>query len=605
MRDLTGDPAVAGVVVNFSDATGRHRSLEAQRRLAASERESAEKAREAAEALRASEESFRLLFASNPQPMWVHDAQTLAFVEVNDAAIRHYGYSREQFLRMRVTDVQTTEDRVEPSMDRRMAMPTEARRHRLADGRLIDVDMTCHRLSFGGREAVLVGAVDVTDRNALDRQLRHQAFHDSLTNLANRALFADRVDHALARAGTGPGPAMLLLDLDRFKNINDSLGHTAGDELLVAVAERLSDAVRPGDTAARLGGDEFAVFLERVEGPVQAAAEAERIRQALAPAYRVSGKEVVVGVSIGIALAEEPTTAGDLLRNADVAMYQAKNEGKGCCRLFKPEMHGAAMRRLELDADLRRALDQGQFRVWYQPKVSLTTGAIVGVEALVRWKHPARGLVLPAEFIRVAEESGLIGPLGGWVLDAACGDVRRWGAEGLGELDVSVNLSARQLADPSIVARVARVVRSGALSPGRLTLEITESALMADIDLAAERLRALRGLGVRLAIDDFGTGYSSLSYLRRFPVDVLKIDKSFVDDVDHDGPGRSLVEAIVQLARALGLETVAEGVERSSQLSELQLLGCDVAQGFHLGRPMPVAEFVTHLASRVAEPLMA
>jgi len=557
--------------------------------------------------LRMSEASFRQLFADNPQPMWVYDVETLEFLEVNEAAIRHYGYAREEFLARRITDIRPAEDVPRLLADvasERGALQQGGWRHRLKDGRVIDVEVRSHQLSFDAHDAVLVAVQDVTHRNALESELRHQAFHDSLTNLANRALFADRVDHAVRRQERdATAVAVLLLDLDGFKTVNDSLGHTVGDELLVAVAARLQGCLRPGDTAARLGGDEFAILLEDLEEPDAADRLAQRIIDVLAPPFSLSGREIFVPASLGISLAEgERESADELLRNADAAMYRAKSEGKGCYRLFDPAMHSAAMARLELEGDMRRAIEEREFVVHYQPTVSLSTGKVMALEALVRWQHPTRGLIPPAEFIHLAEENGLIVDIGRWVLGEACRRARYWRAAHRGHrLAIAVNLSARQLSDPHLVDDVARVLHETGLEPSALTLEITESVVMADTEVAIARLHALKSLGIRLAIDDFGTGYSSLSSLRQLPVDTLKIDKAFVDGVTMGVEAAGLVQAIVRLAGTLDLQTIAEGVERRDQVERLEELGCSEVQGYHFSRPMAPDDVEAFLETRGLE----
>ena len=449
---------------------------------------------------------------------------------------------------------------------------------------------------------------DITERKELEDQLAHQAFHDSLTGLANRALFRNRVEHALARMRRQRRPiAVLLLDLDGFKTVNDSLGHAFGDAFLAAVADRLRGLLRPSDTPCRLGGDEFAVLVEDLAEPVDATIVAERILDALREPFEVDGKEVVTGASIGITIAESRPRKGaagardadDLLRNADVAMYTAKSRGRNRCELFKPSMHQAMLDRLDLEADLRRAVERGEFVLHYQPTVALATGSISGMEALVRWVSPDRGLVPPGMFISVAEDTGLIVPLGAWVLEEACRQAVAWrhefGADA--PATMSVNLSARQLRQPLLVAHVRRVAEAHGVPPGRLCLELTESAVMEDTELYVELLAALHRLGVRLAIDDFGTGYSSLTYLKRLPVDTLKIDQAFVAGLGCDASDTAIVRSVVALAHALGLQVVAEGVETQSQVDELTALGCDLAQGFYFARPLPAAELSELLAA--------
>ena len=544
----------------------------------------------AARALADREASFRLLFAANPQPMWVYDSKTLRFLEVNDAAVRHYGFTREQFLEMDIMAIRppAAGDRLRSTADEQREHRVGTWQHRLADGRIIDVEVTSHRLEFAGRAAVLVAAQDVTDRNVLEAELRHQAFHDSLTGLSNRALFNDRVEHALGRRSERGSAVVLLLDLDEFKVINDSLGHAVGDDLLVAVARRLEKTVRAADTVSRLGGDEFAVLIEDCT-VASAEGQAQRLLDALGEPFLLGSKEVNVTASIGIAQADGDTSTGELMRNADVAMYRAKSTSGGCYRVFEPAMHAAALRQMEVTASLRQAIDEEQFVLYYQPVAALRDGEIVGMEALVRWRHPEHGLVAPAEFIPALEDSGLIVTLGEWILHRACLDAMTTSHS---PFRVNVNLSGRQLADPDIVEHVASALETTGLPPHRLMLEITESVLMQGFDNSARRLSELRTLGVGLAIDDFGTGYSSLSYLRTFPVDELKIDKSFIDALPHDDGAVPLLRTIVQLARSLSLLTVAEGVETQEQYSLLQGLGCDQVQGYYISRPRPVDEAV-------------
>jgi diguanylate cyclase (GGDEF)-like protein len=415
-----------------------------------------------------------------------------------------------------------------------------------------------------------------------------QALKDSLTRLPNRTLFQDRVGHALARVQRqATSLAVLFVDLDGFKDVNDGLGHAAGDQLLRAVAERMRASVRPADTVARLGGDEFAVLVEDIAGEADAVAMAERLLQALTVPFVVRGREVAVGASVGIALNGPAATVEDMLRDADVAMYRAKSAGRGGYEVFEAAIQDTLVARLELERDLQRAVEERQFVVHYQPLVSLTDGRLVGVEALVRWNHPRRGFLPPADFLEVAEQTGAIVPLGALVLHEACRQGRQWkDVSGDDTFTISVNLSPRQLADPGIVETVRRALRESGLGPSGLVLELTEGILVGDSQAVVDRLFALKALGVRLAIDDFGTGYSSLSYLRRLPFDILKIDKQFVDGVAHGTEGSAFARVIINLARSLRLETVAEGVEDGEQGDHLRQLGCELAQGYHFARPM-------------------
>jgi diguanylate cyclase (GGDEF)-like protein len=424
----------------------------------------------------------------------------------------------------------------------------------------------------------------------LEEKLKHQAFHDSLTNLANRALFTDRVEHALARTDrTHDSLAVLFLDLDDFKTINDSLGHTAGDQLLIAVAERLRACLRPADTAARLGGDEFAVLLEDTPDLGDAIQVAERIIDALRSPFSLQGKEVFIYGSLGIAFSSNGREgASELLRNADVAMYKAKSLGKGRYELFKPSMHAAVLERMELKAELQRAVDHGEFAVHYQPLVYLENEQVAGVEALVRWQHPQRGLVTPEEFIALAEDTGLIVPLGRWVLEQACLRASEWQKRypRTVPLTVNVNLSARQVQQQDLLDNVVHALETSKLAPENLVLEMTESVLVQDTPATIEKLKDLKQLGVRLAIDDFGTGYSSLSYLKQFPVDILKIDKHFIDGMGNGSDDTALARAIINLGEILHLQTVAEGIEAAGQRDELKALQCLMGQGYLFARPL-------------------
>jgi diguanylate cyclase (GGDEF)-like protein len=415
----------------------------------------------------------------------------------------------------------------------------------------------------------------------------HQALHDNLTGLPNRALFLDRLNQALARTRrNGTFLGVLFVDLDDFKLANDSLGHITGDALLMQVADRLTACLRSGDTAARLGGDEFAVVVESTDR-VEPLRVAERLLDGLSPSILVGSEQLIVGASIGVAIADPSSTADQLIRNADVAMYRVKAEGKGHYAVFEPEMHEMLLRRRELDSDLRRAIDANELRLVYQPIVS-QSGDPIGVEALVRWQHPTAGLLAPDRFIPAAEESGLIVPLGHWVLDEACRQLREWRDTGVVDdrFCMSVNLSPRELVQSGQAAHVARTITRHGLDPASIVLEVTETVLMRDSKLAEARLRALKHVGVKLALDDFGTGYSSLAHLRRFPVDILKIDKAFVDGLAGGSEDAAVARAVVQLGEALHLKTLAEGVEHADQAECLTSLGCGLMQGFYFARPL-------------------
>jgi diguanylate cyclase (GGDEF)-like protein/PAS domain S-box-containing protein len=456
---------------------------------------------------------------------------------------------------------------------------------------------------------IVLNARDISERKAFEEQLAHQAFHDPVTNLPNRALFVERVRHAISRARReGSELGVIFLDIDDFKTINDSLGHGAGDAALIDVAMRLSNSIRSSDTAARFGGDEFVVLLEDLDGTQTAVEVAERVLEDLRQPLIVAGKELVVRGSIGISILEGSSTASadELIRDADAAMYIAKRDGKGGYRLFEPEMHAGVLARLELRADLQRALENGQFDLHYQPIVRLADSRVAGMEALLRWRHPERGLVVPGDFIPFAEETGLIVPIGRWVLQEACRQAvaiqRLWSTEDA-PLYMCVNLSVKQLQHSDVIADVRDALADSGLEPGLLTLEITESMLIDDPEIAVVTLNELRSLGVRIAMDDFGTGYSSLSYLSRFPVDVIKMDRSFLRP-EATPEAVDLSSAVVALGSSLALEVVAEGIELDEQLKRLRDLGCELGQGFHFAHPMESARMLDYLAgtSPVAGP---
>jgi len=446
-------------------------------------------------------------------------------------------------------------------------------------------------------------ARDITERKQFEHKLLHLALHDPLTGLPNRRWFTEQLEAAVQSRPDRGALAVLFLDLDGFKLVNDSLGHRAGDDLLRAVGQRLRQRLRPGARLARLGGDELPALLAGPRGPRRAAAAAPRPLPALPPPLPPPAPPATLSASVGITLLHTPARSlrpGELLQQADLAMYRAKAEGKGRYSFFQPALQEQVTARLELERALRHALARGELALHYQPEVDLASGTVVAAEALLRWRHPDRGLVLPGEFIGLAEETGLILPIGRWVLEQACGWARRLPAA-LADLMVGVNVSARQLHQPDLVEAVARVLATSALEPARLRLELTESVAMQDPAQAARLLHQLKELGVRLALDDFGTGYSSLSYLREFPFDTLKLDRSFVRQLAHDRPTTAIVRAVVAAAHELGLTVVAEGIETRQQLMAAYAVHCDSGQGYLFGRPVPPEEF-PHQTARLRMP---
>jgi diguanylate cyclase (GGDEF)-like protein/PAS domain S-box-containing protein len=460
------------------------------------------------------------------------------------------------------------------------------------------------------RPARVVGAVrDITERRDLEERLQRLAFGDQLTGLPNRALLMSRLRRALKRSERdGSGVAVLYLDLDRFKAVNESLGHETGDRVLAAVARRIERCLRSGDTAARLAADEFAVLLERVGGLEDAVGVADRIIEALRPPLEIDGRHVFATASVGVALATQAReNPEELLRYGDLAMGHAKRRGKARLEVFEPAMLRVASARLELEHDLRRALRRHEFLAYYQPFALLESTEIIGVEALLRWEHPEKGLILPDEFIGLAEETGLILPIGRWMLERACAQARRWHKRfpAAPPLMMSVNLSARQFEHPALVQEVAQALEHSGIEPSSLQLELTESAVMQDVEAAVVTMRRLKELGVRLAIDDFGAGHSSLRYLQRFLVDTLKIDRSFIARVDERPADAAIVSAVLALGRALGMRVTAEGVETQAQLERLRSLGCEVGQGYYFWKPRPPEDAAAIISRKHPTPVGA
>jgi diguanylate cyclase (GGDEF)-like protein/PAS domain S-box-containing protein len=554
---------------------------------------------EAEKALRRSEASLAEAQRIAHVGSWEWDPRT-GELSWSDEIFRIYGFEPQQFVPTfeRLMEVVHPADReiLRQNVDRALNQgePYDFE-HRIVrpDGEVRMVHRQAEVMrDESGEPLRMVGTVhDITERKALEERLQHQALHDPLTGLPNRVLFVDRLRHALKRAKRrGAEVAVLFMDLDNFKVINDSLGHKTGDRVLVAASKRIRALLRPEDTVARFGGDEFVILLEELEDTGGVIRVAERISEELRVPFIFGGRQLFVTASIGIVTGNiDGRHAADLLRNADLAMYRAKHAGKARFEVFEEAMNARAIERLELGNDLRRALERHEFVLHYQPQVELKGGKIVGFEALLRWEHPERGLILPSEFVTVAEETGLIVPIGRWVLEEACRQTKEWQEQYPAEPLVAccINLSARQFQDPGLTRTVAQVLEETGLEPRSLGLEITESTAMGDAPATAAELEELQNLGVRVVIDDFGTGYSSLSYLERFPVDYIKIDRSFVDRLDEDPGAAVLVSGVIRLAHALGLKVIAEGVESAQQLEQLQRMRCDIAQGHLFKKSLP------------------
>jgi len=549
-------------------------------------------------ALKRSEVSFRLLFDNNPMPMWVFDAETMQFLSVNDAAVQHYGYSRETFLRMQLRQIWPQDEWATHGQALRQIGDVYHSdrdwRHLRADGSEIHVLTFGRRVAFEGRDGYLVAAVDITERRKAEARIAHMAHHDGLTNLPNRDFFQDHLRRALERSQPAhKRVAVLCVDLDLFKNVNDSFGHPIGDRLLKAVAERLRSEIRGENLVARLGGDEFAVVLASEVSPNEASHFADRLIGVLSARYEIDGIEVIVGASIGIALSPgDGASCEELMRNADMALYRAKSDGGGVHRFFEREMDRQAQKRRDMERDLRRAFANGEFELHYQPLVDIAADRISGFESLLRWRNPDKGMVSPAEFIPVAEDIGLIVALGEWVLREACSEAINWPAD----IKVAVNLSPVQFRSRNLVQAVISALARSGLSPRRLELEITESVFLAETEANLAILHQLRELGVSISMDDFGTGYSSLSYLRSFPFDKIKIDRSFVKDLAERSDCVAIVRAISGLGRSLNITTTAEGVETIDQLDWLRAEGCNEVQGFLFSAAKPASEIVALLS---------
>jgi len=548
------------------------------------------------------EASIRLLFENNPLPMFVVSRDHMGILAVNSAAVSHYGYTRRDFSRLSLREIQNGELQLPfESNGQQAGQPDEPQlfKHYRRDGRSMEVEVYVRPLVHEGREALLIAAIDVTERRKADRKAAYMARHDALTSLPNRHLLAERMQLAMARAKRGDRMALLLVDLDNFKVVNDTLGHAAGDELLQVMADRLKKTLRETDTVARLGGDEFAVLIVDLDHPSSATRLAQRLIGILSEPVRIGSKDVVCGGSVGIAMAPDHSCDPiELFRLADLALYAAKEDQRGTYRLFERELDAKVKARNLLETEVRDAINNNEFELYYQPIVCVKTMAAVGAEALLRWRHPRLGLASPADFIPIAEEIGMIAELGAKVLRQACKEAMNWPEH----TSISVNVSAIELEAESFVDTVKMALAESGLPSHRLIIEVTESTIMKDVQLATHILRQVCDLGVEIAMDDFGTGYSSLSSLTKVPFQKVKIDRSFVRDLAVSMEARAILSTIVELARTLGMRTTAEGVETVEQFEIVKDYGCTLTQGYLFHRPQP-AETVREIfrASQAAE----
>ena len=553
--------------------------------------------REAEEALRKSEEQFRLTFEMAPIGMAISTLKG-RFERVNQALSDALGYSQAELLELSFAEISHPEDlQIHRSLEQQLIKGKESdfqieKRFIAKNGRIVDtlLKVLVVRNADGQPLHFNNQIVDITERKYMEQQLLHDALHDALTGLPNRALFMDRLEQQLKKSQNQKDYlfAVLFLDLDRFKVVNDSVGHLVGDKLLIEIGRRLEGSISPTDTVARLGGDEFTILLENIASKSEATLVAESIYQTLTFPFNIEGYELFTTASIGIALSsqgyEKPE---DILRDADLTMYSAKEQGKARYEIFDNSLRDRAVQRLELETDLRRALERGEFEVYYQPITSLRLGILSGFEALARWNHPTKGRIQPDNFIPICEETGLIVPLGNWLLQQACQAAKDWQLRYPEHpaIRMSVNLSGQQFREP-LIEEVDRILAETGLEGKFLKLEITESILIDNLETVTDMILTLRKRQIQFSIDDFGTGYSSLSYLHRFPVDTIKIDRSFVSQMQANGENSAIVKAIVTLAHMLKMDVIAEGIETTSQLAQLRLLECEYGQGFFFSRPL-------------------
>lgn len=548
-------------------------------------------------ALHDSEEQYQILFENNPHPMWMYDRETLSFLAVNNAAIHHYGYSREEFLAMTIKDIRPFED-VPDLLNNASKIITGFGtsgiwRHRKKDGSIVYVEVSSHTITFAGRRAEVVLANDVTDRKWMEEKVKHMAFHDNLTSLPNRILFNDRLTLALAHAHRmNEMLAVMYVDLDRFKAINDALGHAMGDQLLHEVADRLKSCVREEDTVARFAGDEFTLLIVGITQAGHVDTIACKILDEFKRTWIINEQELYITASIGIAIyPNHGDSVETLLRNADAAMYYAKEQGKNNYQFYTAAIHAKSFEKMLLESNIRRALEREEFVVYYQPLVNISTGQVVSMEALVRWRHPERGLVLPEEFIPLSENTRLIVFVDELVLCTVCAQCKAWQDAGHPPLSVAVNISVHTFQQSNLVEMVLSALKKTGLDPQFLGLEITEGVAMQDIETTIDKLGQLSSLGIQISIDDFGTGFSSLYYLKKFPIHKLKISQHFVSGIATDQNDKIIVSSVIALAQNLKFKVVAEGVENEEQLVFLKQRQCDEMQGYLFCKPLPAEAF--------------
>ncbi|MHB8572515.1 MAG: putative bifunctional diguanylate cyclase/phosphodiesterase [Candidatus Dormibacteria bacterium] len=526
-----------------------------------------------------------VLFRDHPDAVVALDRDTLRVLDANLAAVRQYGFDREAFRELGLEDLVGARVGLEAIASWVDAGGWIRATHVGLAGGVREVEVNFARSRVAHRTVFLMTSRPAQQSAAIEEQLRHQAFHDPLTGVANRVLLRDRIEQAVARASGGHRFVVAFIDLDHFKGVNDSVGHNAGDAVLVEVARRIVSSVRPVDTVARLGGDEFALLLDGVSDPEVALRLVQQVATALRLPISTHGDDWFLSASIGVAFSEHSGgSSQSILRSADVAMYEAKRQGRDQVVIFQPSMHEVLVERLRLENDLRVAIPFGQLRVHYQPQVDLRSARVVGVEALVRWEHPTQGLLMPADFIGLAEETGRIGDIDRWVLVQAANQMREWIENGHGDIRVGVNLSGRDFGDPGLVDAVVEILAAARVPANRFELEITETAAF-EADQARPTIRRLRDAGLRVALDDFGVGFSMLSRLQDLPVDRLKLDRSFIERITFGEDEAPIVRGMIAMAHSLGLKVVGEGVETSEQLAYLRRSGCDHGQGYRLGRP--------------------